>query len=362
MEQQFRSFLRTNSSFFGSTLKLGLAGLSKLFQGVVFLRNQAYDKNLLKSGRPAGTYIISIGNLQAGGSGKTPFTIFLAKSLSGSKSAILTRGYRAKKKQKHSFIIDAKTPIDIAYTGDEPALLAQNLPENAVVIGKNRQESAQLAFSRGYKLLLLDDGFQHRALQRDTDIVLIDASTHPEEMHPFPRGILRENPKALSRADLVVITRAKDIQDYTTLKQRYSSYTKAPFVGVELTVGGILGDYATLNQSLFHKKGALFCGIANPKSFVETVETLHIDIVARHFFDDHADYSLSQLYTITTDAKAKGAEFLICTEKDAVKISSWTIELPLPVVWPHMEMKVAFDKDAWEAWLSGLKKKVNECI
>lgn len=363
MEQKFRSFLHQKSNFFNSSAKLALTGLSKVFQGAVALRNQAYKRNILPSERPEGTFIISIGNIQAGGTGKTPFTIFLAKQIESlGKNAILTRGYRAKEKTPQPFIANEMKVLDTAYTGDEPALLTQKLPDSLIIIGKKRLESAKLAKSKGRKIIILDDGFQHLSLKRDVDVVLIDASTHPEEMFLFPRGLLREGLQALSRAHLVVINRAKTPQHYAELKNKLSTYTNAPIVGISLSLTGILGDYATITQGLNHRKGALFCGIANPKSFVDTVENLNVDIVTRHLFDDHADYTRQGLYEIALQAKNHGAEFLICTEKDAVKISSWVSELPLPVVWTHTDMQVIHDKDTWNSWLTELKNKVKGCI
>lgn len=362
MEQCFRRFLRSQEGFCTKAAKASLEILSKGFQGIVHLRNKAYDKGIFRSDRPHNTFIISIGNIQAGGAGKTPFTILLAKSLLPTKTAILTRGYKAKKCNKHSFIVEEQDKVNARLVGDEPALLAQSLSESMIIIGKNRLESAKLAASHHIPVMILDDGFQHRALQRDVDIVLIDASLHQEEMHLFPRGLLRELPSALSRAHLVVINRSKDLQQYQTLKHQYSSVTQAPIIGVELKLTRILGDCATLGKSLSFRKGALFCGIANPQSFVDVVQKLDVNIVAQYISSDHSQYTWKCLYEAASDAKMKGAEFLICTEKDAVKVSQWASQLPLPVVWTQMDMQVIHDNDIWEHWIKDLKKKANGCI
>ncbi|MBU6383922.1 MAG: tetraacyldisaccharide 4'-kinase [Verrucomicrobia bacterium] len=253
-----------------------LAPFSWLYAALVFVRNRLYDWKLFPITRVPCT-VVSIGNIVAGGSGKTPFTLMLASAFSHRKVAILSRTYGA--------------------ISDEALLLARRLPQVQVFTCKNRAKmAAQIA--PDFDLILLDDGFQHRKLHRDVDIVLV----RPEK-HYLPWGFLRDSPSRLQYAD--AIFSQEDLQ---------------------LTVHRILDLKGNPIPSIAGWKMALFCGIARPERFKKTVVSLGAIVTAEKIFADHALIDISEL---------PQAEAYICTEKDAVKLPP----THLPIYYLEMRMQ-----------------------
>ncbi len=352
LEKIHRTINSERSGFGGALVKAGLSLSSTLFGSAVNLRNLAYDWGILPTSSSPIPCTVSIGNIQVGGSGKTPFTLMLAQHFQKSfHTAILSRGYRSAISHKASLVINDSLGIrySASFCGDEPYLLAQRMPDLPVIISQDRLKGAALAATQGIELLLLDDGFQHRRLARDFDIVLMDGSLPAESQQLLPRGLLREKPTALSRADLVVLTRSRNP---SSLIEQLSHYTKAPIICADLEIAEICGWHAKVRTSLDSQKVALFCGIANPSSFIHTVKGLGVNVVTQHIFADHTSYNLSRMSQIALEAKKKGAVCLLCTEKDSVKILPWANKLELPLVWPKMEMRITSGLNSWENWLN----------
>ncbi len=323
-----------------STLARGLLWtLSNGYRSAISLRNIGYNQGFLPSNRPENCLIISVGNLVAGGTGKTPIVIKLAEELSlHAKVAILSRGYKSKAEHAESTLIH---PGD--YGGDEPTMIANRLPNVLVFVGKNRRQSAQMATEAGAEIILLDDGLQHRQLARDLEIIVIDGTDPFGCGYYLPRGFLRDSPRTLKRADLVIVNQPTRSVDWLR------AFTSAPVVGVEMKPNGCHG----LNGGAFSLEGknvGLFCGIAKPEKFRQTMLNLGATVVTEHFFPDHARLSADAIRTFADYSRAQGAELLVCTEKDHIKLHP-TLSTSLPIAWLQIDAEIVLNQDIWQRFL-----------
>lgn len=339
-ENRYLDLIRgKQTGLISSLVRSALHLMSFFYWIVISARNTAYNCGWLKKYKPSHTTIVSIGNLVAGGTGKTPVTITLAKEFEGLHPlAILTRGYR---------------------TGDEAKLLTERLPGAKVIVGKDRCKSADAAINSGHHLILLDDGFQHRKLQRDYDILVVDGRDPFSQGHLLPRGLLREPPSSFARADLIIINHIKDAKHFESVKNSISPYTKAPQIGARLEVANIYDLQGNVAHNLKGKKVGLFCGIARPEYFVETVKDLGAQIVNSHFLSDHVAWKENDFHDFIKHCLEKGAEMIICTEKDKVKIDSQHI-FDLPIIWLQMELKIIEGKSLWNTFIKNIINKMNQ--
>lgn len=309
----------------------------------------AYGAGVLKQSRVAAR-VISIGNITVGGTGKTPVTIDLATRLieRGSKVAILSRGYKRLSKDRNLVVSDGKSlQVNSAEAGDEPYLIASRVPNAVVIVGAKRAETAKLATEQfGCDTILLDDGFQHFGIARDTDIVLLDYNDEPEQDHILPAGRLREPLSALARADWIIITKVPTanadakLHRLRTLAARFAPNAKlsacrmgahslSPFGCPDVTLGG---------GGLVGVGVLAFCGIARPATFFEELRRLGANIVGERTFPDHVWYTNKDIETIAQQSKDVGAELIVTTEKDAVKLLPASVKhLPLAVLKQTLE-------------------------
>jgi len=293
--------------------------LSAIYGSVVGTRNALYDRGFLPVHRLRGP-VVSVGNLSAGGSGKTPFVMLFGELLKarGVRFDVLSRGYG--RKSKGVRLVDpAGLPGEF---GDEPLLIARKL-QVPVIVGEDRYEAGRLAESRfGVQLHLLDDGFQHRALARDFDIVLVTPQDAKD--HLLPAGRLRESPRSLRRADAVVLS------------------------------SGASADSFPLNGKLVWRvrrgivpknvppRPVVFCGIARPQNFVLQLKTANIEPVAEAFYRDHHAYSEMDVRELLALKQQSEADGFVTTEKDAVNLGGYLSALsPLAVVPVKMELSDA---------------------
>jgi tetraacyldisaccharide 4'-kinase len=290
--------------------------------------------------------VISIGNIAVGGTGKTPLVELLASELSSQfPLAIVTRGFKSQSEHRN-VRIDIEEPNGSSLYGDEPMLLSLKT-KVPVFVGKNRFKSGLMAIEEGAKCILLDDGMQHRKLHRDLEIAIVDAKD-PFCSHRFlPAGFLRDEVSALKKADVIIALSVCNEKEYCAVRKKLRAVSEAPLVGM----------YKQPIWTHDVKKVGLFCGIGKPEQFVETVRDLKLDIVDTLFSLDHKVPSFEELHGYALSCKAKGAEALICTEKDQIKLVSK--ELPLPVLALPIVLKVAQGKEAWEKFLKTVVKKVN---
>lgn len=280
--------------------------MSQCYRGAVSLRNFAYDF-VIPSTRLS-VPVISVGNIVAGGTGKTPFIHYLAKALGETEIAILSRGYR--RKGNKTVVVESDTSVE--FCGDEPLLLSQKLPQAKVIVGADRAHTGQIAQRLGAKLILLDDGMQHRQLHRDIEIGVMDARDLFGRGHFLPRGLLRDSPKRLAKANLIILNGVKDQPHFEALTTRIRHYTSAPITAMDLTVENSI--------ELASKKVGVFCAIGAPERFVDTLKTLGCDIVLKEFKSDHLPFTQEEIDRFAILAHDQGAECIVCTEKDAVKL------------------------------------------
>jgi tetraacyldisaccharide 4'-kinase len=315
-------------------LKVLFSFFAALFGFGIKLRNKAYDCGLFKV-EGASLPVISIGNIAAGGTGKTPLTFLLAKELSKkNKIAILSRGYRSQ--LEHAKISREVTlEMDASLAGDEPLWFKRNLPDVAVYIGKNRLSSASLAAGQKREILLLDDGMQYRRLKKDVEIVLLDANDLFGKNSFLPRGYLRDDPKRLKAADLIVLTHICSEETLLKAKAALAPLTSAPVIGA--------GFFPSSEPSLEGKRVAAFCAIGKPNYFLHALAAMGCELLSTLIKQDHEPFSLEELDAFI---KKADADYLVCTEKDFIKIPA-VPSLSLPIIPVKTEIKIVYGQEHW---------------
>ncbi len=282
------------------------------------LRGLAFDLGLLRTIR-VDAPVVSVGNVTVGGSGKTPFTILLAKMLieMGHRPAVVSRGYGRKQGVPPPIVVSKGKGalIDVQEAADEPLLIAERCGA-IVVVDPDRVRGAELAIEKlGADVILLDDGFQHRRIARDLDIVLLDAERPFGSGHALPRGPLREAPAALGRAHLIVSNGDLSFSDLPEDCAHIPQVT----IAVEPLGFGPFGASVQSPSLLSGTKVALLSAIARPHRFAATLRGLGAEVVHEETFEDHAWLSESELYGFVQEAQKAGATHLLTTEKDAVR-------------------------------------------
>lgn len=312
-----------------------LAAGASLFGMAVRARTLAYATGLVRRVRPERP-VISVGNLAVGGSGKTPFVIFLATRLAerGLAVTVLSRGYGRRAGARTLVVSHGHGPeASAADAGDEPVLIADKTRASVVVCGSRARGAAVAIDELGADVLLLDDGFQHLRLARDLDIVLLDAAQPIGNGRLLPLGPLREPPRALARAGLLVLNHGvRPANEPGPLLGAGLENRPRIDVGVVPSVlrpaGGGEGVPAA---TLLGKSVALLAAIARPRRFADTVEGLGGRVVHRELYRDHARLSAADVEAFVRRARTAGAEVLLTTEKDAVRIPRSALE-PLTVL------------------------------
>lgn len=309
--------------------------LSAVYGGVVGVRNALYDRGLLRSRRLRGP-VISVGNLSTGGSGKTPFVILLGELLKvrGIKFDVLSRGYG----RKTSGVLQVDPGGLPADFGDEPLLIARRL-QAPVVVGEDRYQAGEFAEAKfGPRIHLLDDGFQHRRLARDFDIVLVT----PEDArdHLLPAGRLREPLGVLRRADAVVLTSGASADAF-------------PLAGK--TVWRVRRGIALQNVSM-PERPVVFCGIARPQNFVLQLRTAGIEPAAEAFFRDHHAYAEKDIRDLVQLRERSEAGGFVTTEKDAVNLGGYLSALT-PLAIAPVKMELAGAANALDAMLHLIEER-----
>lgn len=285
--------------------------------------------------------VVSIGNITTGGTGKTPAVIYFAQILKkeGYSVGVLSRGYKGKQTKLGAILSDGMNIfLSPQESGDEPYLLAVNLPQIPVAVGRNRMAQAlKLQENYGINCFILDDGFQHYALKRDVDIVLIDATNPFGNGHLLPNGILREPVEALKRSDIVILTKCdlapqKNVEDLTRQVKEISRH-ELIFRAVHKPIGLIklpteygLGKENKIKkcQILKEKKVWALSALANSRSFETTLQNLGVQEVMPITYRDHHNYTPKDVENILQ--RIKPNDFLVTTEKDWVKLEQYSAE------------------------------------
>jgi tetraacyldisaccharide 4'-kinase len=305
------------------------APLAWLWDGVYRLRRFLYNYDFISSEKFQ-VPIISVGNLTFGGTGKTPFTIWLSEYLNekNKKVMILTRGYKGKLENSSGILHSGKrlgfNPFEY---GDEALLLVRRLKNAVVVVGKNRKENLEFYFDKELPdVVLLDDGHQHLKLKRNLNIVLFDALMSPERYKVAPLGYMREGFSALKDADLIVIGRASqvDTERLQTLRGLIQKHCR-PDVKFSLMDYRPTGFYnssyelSLTKEQIQGRKVICLAGIASPESFFNLVESIGADVIERLSFPDHYFFEVEEVKEIIDRAHNENA-LVVTTEKDIVKI------------------------------------------
>ena len=342
-----------------------LQGLSFIFSGVVQLRTWLYRHRILHD-QPLGCLVVVVGNLTVGGTGKTPVVETFARALQhrGRKVAILSRGYKSKappfwKKWWFRITHTAEPPprvvsdgstvlLDSEQAGDEPYMLARNLPGVVVVVDKNRVKAGAYAIKRfGCDTLILDDGFQYLPLKGRLNLLLVDKTNPFGNGHMLPRGILREPITHLKRASYVFLTKSngrRDMELEALIQQHNPGVDviecahRPQYLQRLGTVVGSDGGRVPLAW-LKGRKVVAFSGIATPESFEKFLRDLGALIMARERYLDHYRYTQDDINGLFELAQKQGAECLVTTEKDAVRIDA-TKAFPLPVYYLRLEIEI----------------------
>ncbi len=346
-------------------LLLGLLKqFSLMFRAVVQTRLFLYDVGILPRFH-LGCQIISVGNMTVGGTGKTPVVEIFARELTaaGRKVAILSRGYRKKEKPliQRLLLGDQISPprvvsdgkrilLDSEMSGDEPFMLASNLPGVVVLVDKDRVKSARYAVKHfGCDMLILDDGFQYQRLKHRHEVVLVDHTNPFSNGHLLPRGVLREPPRNIRRANFIFITKSDGRSDglrrqlgqlnpaaeITECRHRPCFFKNAE-TGARLEIEAIAG-----------RQVVVLSGIAAPLGFEQSIRGMGARVLACERFVDHHRYRQQEILEVINHAEEIGADAILTTEKDAVRLPR--MENPkVPIFYLRMDIQIIQGHDTFK--------------
>ena len=320
-EAAFLRLVRGESRGIGPSLgRLGLAAIASAYRAGAAVRNVAFDRGWKDVGK-AGVPVISVGNLTLGGTGKTPLVEYVARwgRARGLRVAILSRGYG-----------------QVEGLNDEGRVLEENLPDAPHLQDRDRLALARIAVEElESELLVLDDGFQHRRLARDLDLVLLDALDPFGQGRLFPRGLLREPVGSLKRADVVILSRG-DLVDESTRHaiQREAERKAGPlrWVVARHAPRDLIGEGEIIEPigAVAGRTVAAFCGIGNPEGFRRTLDGLGVHVVGFRPFPDHHLYTAGDVADLAGWVAGLGAGLVLTTQKDSVKLRVATLaSIPL---------------------------------
>jgi tetraacyldisaccharide 4'-kinase len=344
--------------------------LSTVYRVVTQARAAAYRNGLFVTSKLAAP-VISIGNLTTGGTGKTPLVEWVCRVVAEKgvgknadegtsetkRVCVLSRGYgRANPNMQVVVSNGAELLATEREAGDEPFLLAKSLLGIAAVISNSdRVAAGQWAIENlNAEVFVLDDGFQHLRLARDLNIVTIDATNPWGGGSLLPNGRLREPVEALSRADCIVITRTEQAEDLASLRKAIQQLLgDAPVFSSRMVTSGIKRlDGEAVDAALISQPLAAFCGVGNPGSFFNHLRREGLQLVFTRAFADHHSFNQSELDAVIREAKSRGAQSLITTAKDAIKLESLNCGIPCYV----LEIQISIDED------SGLVELIRNAI
>jgi tetraacyldisaccharide 4'-kinase len=343
-----------------STPGIILGPLGALYGIATHARRLLYRKGALRV-HTLGAPVISVGNITTGGTGKTPLVEWLARMLAVEhrRPCILTRGYGRTDENVRVLVSDGeKVLADVLEAGDEPRLLAERLRGMAAVVSDaDRVAAASWALENLHAdLFILDDGFQHLRVARNLNIVAVDATNPWGGGHLLPYGRLREPVRELARADCCVITRARQAADLDALREevKRQSRGRPVFISHTRTIGlraaalaptddaGGTSHGSLLPVSEAPEQVAAFCAIGNPRAFFSQLQSDGFTLNYTRAFSDHHVYTQRDIEALEHEAQAQGAEALLTTAKDAVKLRALRFQLPCYVV----EIELEFDDEA----------------
>lgn len=319
-------FVRAWEEGFGPGPARVLAVAGGGYRGLLGAREWLYDRGILKS-RALPCPVVSIGNLTVGGTGKTPAVEVAVQTLGalGHRPAVVSRGY-GRNTRGVQVVADATSiRLDAEEAGDEPFLLARRLPGIPVVVGSNRHDAARVAIDRfGVTAIVLDDGFQHRTLRKDLEIVMARAKKPWGNGRLLPGGPLREPLSSLGRADLVVATGTARLEEASAVVDAVNEHAPGIPVLTAILAPAECWEAGRMRPCSIAELGgqrvAAFTGIASPATFAETLRGMGVIVEAFVEFADHHWYSAEDIARLDARATELSVEALITTEKDWVRL------------------------------------------
>lgn len=347
LEDYLLSVARGRRGIIPGALRLGLGALAPVYCAGLEAYLLPYNLGIRRRKRLPCS-VISIGNLTTGGTGKTPMTQTLCRLLTqqGLRVVILNRGYGGQYEHGCAIVSDRHgVRLKSAEAGDEAYLLAKTLPDVPVVVGKDRRKTGQVAWENfAPDVLVLDDGMQYWQLHRDLDIVLLNACEPFDNGWTFPRGLLREPPSHLRRAGIVVLTNVRNagpeqVASVTETVRRLAP--DRPIFRADLEAKGLKavtgrGQYPI--EWLEGRRVTALSAIGNPRSFESKIGELDGILAKRFRFRDHASITLPDIERVFRESCEVGAEAVLTTEKDAVKMPP--LKSPLPLLALRVVMQI----------------------
>lgn len=340
--------------------------LSKIYGAAARAKNWSYDHHVMDAVRIC-KQVVSVGNLTVGGTGKTPVVDFLLTECEKRKLKALVVSRNYKSKIKDTAKVDLGHPQGAYYFGDEPFLLLEKHPSAQVVVGPEKWKSALWAEQNcQFDILIVDDGFQHRNLHRDLDIVLVDASQPWEHYQLLPKGRAREDWSGLQRAHQVILTKVPT----ETVTENETSHSNDDLAKIRMQLQSlnttldssessalakpVTSSLAEMNYDLIFPVPAAttvvgFCGLGNPSSFQKSLMGFYKENLKGFLeFPDHHNYNLKDIQHLQDLLQQHQAEWLVTTEKDLVKIKSLLgktdriLAVPIQLNWKVMP-KVVYE-------------------
>ena len=355
-------------SVFDFLVTAGLSTAACVYRAGLAMRNAAYDRqgfDPLRLGCP----VISVGNLTVGGTGKTAFVELLTRKLvaQGRRVIILSRGYGGRsqdywlKCEQGRLWVDGKEAMRGESLADEPQLLARHLEGVPVVVGSRRSRTGQWATHRlGADVLILDDGFQHRSLHRDCDVVLVNARMPLEGWPLLPRGPMREPLHALKRAQVVILTKADEVfEKAEVLREQWCRYNpRAIWISAAHEPMGLFEAFTGMHHSLERladRRVGLLSSIGDPQGFEATVCKLQAVISWHRAFSDHHRYQAEDWAVVIAQGQKQPVEVLLTTEKDWVRLQPVVqVPVPFPLWILRVQMKILSGEQALDDRLACL--------
>jgi tetraacyldisaccharide 4'-kinase len=346
-QQAYRNLISGRSTGYAAALLRFFIGVASVgYSPVVRLRSFLYSKRWLEI-HTADVPVISVGNITTGGTGKTPLVIWLCKFLQQKEiqCAVLTRGYKTHTKKRATSDERRATKID------ELAILAESCPQAKTIVNPNRAEAADEAVNRfGAKVLIMDDGFQHRRLHRDLDIVTIDGTCPFGHGKLLPAGLLREPVASLKRADAAVLTRCDQISEskLSQIEKKLQLINPdmiiAKSIHNPICVKSPAGEKITIEQ-LRNRKIFAFCGIGNPDAFLNTIKSTGANLIGSKIYNDHYHYTDSDINDIHAQANRLEADLILTTHKDHTQYAIRNTQYEIPFAYLAVEIKFTSGED-----------------
>lgn len=360
--QKIEALFENNQKKKGFSWVMLLTPLSYVYKLGVYLNHLLYVLKFCKK-ESFSIPIVCVGNIRVGGTGKTPFVQKLLIDLHRQINiGVITTGYKALGAKK-SQILSCKDEfgglIPASFCGDEPAMLQKRFPDVDFYICKDRKKALIQAIKENKQLAIFDDGFQQHSIKKDITILMLDPKCDLKKTYFLPRGPLRDLPSRLNEAQYVCLSyESLDSVDLPKATKNIKQFTKAKVIASRKTPYYIKGEWEGPVTTIRHRNIALFCAIARSSRFIEGVKNYHPSIKKIWTLSDHAFFSEKELQQFSDLAKKEGADFLLCTEKDFIKVHS--IKTSLPKAFLEMQTEIIYGKKYYKNLLSELIAKATK--